>query len=121
MSELPPALRNQLQRLQQLQDQLQAIILRKQQWQLKLAELENAIKELENAKEDVPVFKIVGSIMILSDKNSLLNELKEEKELTEARISTLDKQERLLRKQLEDLQKRINQALASRGTGTIAK
>ena len=114
MSELPPHIRNQLQRYQQLQEQLQAIILRKQQWQARLSEIENAIKELEKASENTPVYKIVGSIMVLSNKQDVLNELKERKEIAEASISTLDKQERLLRKQIGDLEKRIREALSLR-------
>lgn len=110
--EIPPHVRGQLQRLQQLQDQLQAIELRKQQWQIRLNELENAIKELEKADENVPVYKIVGSIMISSSKQKLLNELKEKREIAEASIMTLDKQGKLLRKQLKDLQKKIAEALS---------
>lgn len=117
MSEkIPPQVRGQLQRLQQLQDQLQAIELRKQQWQIKLNELENAIKELEKADESTPVYKVVGSIMVSSSKQKLLNELKEKREIAEASIMTLDKQEKLLRKQLRDLQKRITEALSTRRT-----
>ncbi len=121
MSELPPALRAQLQRFQQLQDQLQAIIIRKQQWQARLMEIEDAIKELEKASDDTPVYKVVGSIMILSKKSELLNELKERKEIAEASISTLDKQEKLLRKQLEELQKRINKTLSELRQPKVAK
>ena len=115
--EIPPQVRGQLQRFQQLQDQLQAIELRKQQWQIRLNELENAIKELEKTDEDTPVYKVVGSIMISSSKQKLLNELKEKKEIAEASIMTLDKQEKLLRKQLRDLQRRITEALSARREG----
>jgi len=115
--EIPPQVRGQLQRLQQLQDQLQAIELRKQQWQIRLNELENAIKELEKTDEDTPVYKVVGSIMISSSKQKLLSELKEKKEIAEASIMTLDKQEKLLRKQLRDLQRRITEALSARREG----
>jgi len=117
--ELPPHVRSQLQRLQQLQDQLQAIELRKQQWQIRLNELENAIKELEKVKEDAHVYKVVGPIMVSSTKQELLDELKEKKEIAEASLITLDKQEKLLRKQLRDLQKKITEALtAGRGRAT---
>lgn len=115
--EIPPQVRGQLQRLQQLQDQLQAVELRKQQWQIRLNELENAIKELEKTDEDTPVYKVVGSIMISSSKQKLLSELKEKKEIAEASIMTLDKQEKLLRKQLRDLQRRITEALSARREG----
>lgn len=116
--ELPPSVRSQLQRLQQLQDQLQMIELRKQQWQIKLNELENAIRELEKVDEKTPVYKIVGSIMVSSTKEKLLGELREERELAEASIATLDKQEKLIRKQLKDLQKKIAEALSGKYGGT---
>jgi len=94
------------------------IELRKQQWQIKLNELENAIRELEKVDEKTPVYKIVGSIMVSSTKEKLLGELREERELAEASIATLDKQEKLIRKQLKDLQKKIAEALSGKYGGT---
>ncbi|RLE78359.1 MAG: prefoldin subunit beta [Thermoprotei archaeon] len=117
--QLPPRLRSQLQRLQQLRDQLQAILIRKQQWQVRLNELEGAIRELEKASDETPVFKIVGPIMVSSTKQDLLSELKEKKEIAEASIMTLDKQEKLLRKQLGDLEKKIAEELSAKGEGAV--
>lgn len=119
-SELPRGVREQLQRLQQLREQLQAIIIRKQQWQLNLSEIERALKELESTSDEAETFKLVGPVMIATPKDKLIDELKERKELAEASITTLDKQEKLLRRQLEDLEKRIRERLTGgTGSGTI--
>jgi prefoldin beta subunit len=46
--ELPPWLREQLSRLQQLQQNLQAIMMQKQQVELEIVEIERALEELKN-------------------------------------------------------------------------
>ena len=56
--ELPPWLREQLARLQQLQQNLQAIMMQKQQVELEVSETERALEELKKTTADDTVYKL---------------------------------------------------------------
>ena len=79
-----------IQKLQLLEQNLQNFSMQKQQFQSQMIEVDSAFKELENANE---AYKIVGNIMISSDKEKLKEELKDKKERLELRIKTIEKQE----------------------------
>jgi len=80
----------------------------KQNIQLQLAEIENAINELEKSKED-NVYELVGNILIKKNKNDLLPKLKEAKETLNLRISTLDKQIDVISKKVNSIQKKFSE------------
>jgi prefoldin beta subunit len=109
--ELSPQLREQLVRLQQLQQTLQAVVSQKQQLELEKAEIEKAISEIEKSSDDTPIYKNLGSILIRCDKQKLLSELKERSELTETRVTVLGKQEERTRTRLKELQQRLQERL----------
>lgn len=90
--------------LQLIEQNLQGILVQKQQFQTQLIEIESALKELENTKE---AFKIVGNIMVSSSKEDLLKDLKEKKETLELRIKTIEKQEKSLREKAGGMQSEI--------------
>jgi len=114
MSEsLPPGLQAQVARLQQLQEELQRILLRKEQWRVLIFEIDRALSELEKISEDTPVYKIVGPLMIKWSKDNAIKELKDKKEDAQLHIKTLERQETLIRKQIEDLRKRISSQISS--------
>jgi len=112
MSNLPPSLENQVKRFRELQAQLQSVLLRKQQWQLNLTEYKNAVKELEKISEKDTVYRIVGPVMIEMHKDRVLSELNSNIELIEAKIKTLERQEKLLNKELKELQRQISAKVA---------
>ena len=64
-----------IQQFQIIEQQLDNIILQKQNFQVQLAENENASVELE--KSNKTPYKIIGTIMVSSERNSLLKDLKE--------------------------------------------
>ena len=70
--ELPPQIQEQMQRFQQMQQTLQAVSSQKQQLEIQLAETNKAIEELEKSAADAPIYKMVGSIMVKSQKEELL-------------------------------------------------
>ncbi|MEM0333255.1 MAG: prefoldin subunit beta [Candidatus Aenigmatarchaeota archaeon] len=88
-----------------------AFLYQKQKIEEDLIEVENAIKELENLKEEEIVFKLVGNVLIKKDKNKLLEELKEKKDILNIRLQSIDKQERQLREKLTILQNEIEKLL----------
>jgi len=109
--ELPPQLQEQLLRLQQLQQTLQSVATQKQQVELELSETDKALAELEKSTDDTPVYKSVGSILVKSNKQTLLTELKERKELMATRVTVLGKQEDRTRERLKEIQEKLQERL----------
>ena len=104
MAEIPEQMQEKVRQLQMLEQALQQLLLQKQTFQLQLMESESALKELQGTQE---AYKIVGNIMVLTKKEDLENELKEKKETTELRISSLEKQETRTREKASSLQKEV--------------
>ncbi|MEM1993930.1 MAG: prefoldin subunit beta [Nitrososphaerales archaeon] len=113
--EIPPWLKEQLARFEQLQQSLQAILVQKQQVELEAAEVEKALEELRKANQDDPVYKSAGSVLIRVKRDDLLKELEEKKELANTRMLVLSKQESRIRENLKDLQVKIDEAVRGRG------
>lgn len=93
-----------IRQLQLAEQSLQQLMAQKQNLQVQLLEIETALKSLEDTSE---AYKIVGNVMVLSDKTKLQNELREKKETVELRISTLDKQEKSTRDKATAVQKEV--------------
>jgi prefoldin beta subunit len=111
VSRLPPQVQQRLLRLQQLQQTLQSVLTQKQQLELGLAEIEQALNELEKLTAQAVIYKSVGSLLVKAKKTKVTKELKEQKELLSMRISVLGKQEERLRTQAKDLQTKLQQDL----------
>ena len=117
-NEVPPWLREQLVRFEQLQQNLQAIMLQKQQIDVESSELERAITELKKAADTDAVYKSAGNILVRAKKDELLKDLEERKELANTRSTVLGKQETRVRENTKDLQAKIEDALKGRTTPT---
>jgi prefoldin beta subunit len=109
--ELPPQVQEQLVRLQQLQQTLQSVVTQKQQLELELNETDKALSELDKSTDETPVYKSVGSILVKSNRQSLLGELKERKELLTTRVTVLGKQEERTRERLKEVQEKLQERL----------
>jgi prefoldin beta subunit len=110
---LPPDVEEKVARLQDLQEQLRLILVRKQQLQLQLAESQNALEAVEKLSDDCEVYKAAGYVMFKSSKAKVLEELKDKRDTLELRIKTLEKQEALLRKQFEELRREVSNLLST--------
>ena len=77
--ELPPWVREQVSRLQQLQQNLQAIMMQKQQLEVEMAETDRALQELKKASPDDAIYKNAGSVLIKAKKEDVLKELEKER------------------------------------------
>ena len=93
-----------IQTLQLLEQNLQNFLMQKQQFQVQLVEIESALSELGKAKE---AYKIVGNIMVSSDKDSLEKELKEKQETFGIRIKSIEKQENSIKDKAKKLQEEV--------------
>tara|TARA_B100000315_G_scaffold259886_1_gene317869 strand:- start:2194 stop:2568 length:375 start_codon:yes stop_codon:yes gene_type:complete len=112
--EIPPWLREQLARFEQLQQSLQVTSSQKQQIELEIAEMNKAVEELTKSGQDETVYKSVGTVLIKSKKEDVLKEIEEKKELSNTRLIVLSKQETRVRENVKELQAKINEAVKSR-------
>jgi prefoldin beta subunit len=111
ISRLPPQIQQRLLRLQQLQQTLQGVMSQKQQLELQLTEVEQAITELEKLDETAVIYKSIGALLVKSEKDKVTTDLTERKELLKMRVDVLAKQEERLRTQVKDLQEKLQQDL----------
>jgi prefoldin beta subunit len=111
ISRLPPEIQQRLLKLQQLQQTLQGVMAQKQQLEMQLSEVEEALKELEKMNETAVIYKSIGALLVKSQKNTVTEELKERKELLTMRVEVLAKQDDRLRTQAKDLQEKLQQDL----------
>ncbi|MCD6341988.1 MAG: prefoldin subunit beta [Thaumarchaeota archaeon] len=110
--EVPPSVKQQLARFQQLQQTLNVILVERQRLEAELIEVKDALEELQKSPDDALVYKAIGPVLIQSNKQKLLEELGERKELAETRLKLLEKQEQRTREQLESLQKELREMLS---------
>ncbi len=111
--QMPPWLQEQLMKLQQSQQNLQAIMQQKQQIEMERIENEKSLEELRKASDDDMVYKHAGSILIKSTKKDLIEEIEERKELTKTRSIVLEKQETRLKESLKEQEAKINETMKS--------
>lgn len=109
--ELSPQIQEQLARLQQLQQTLQAVSTQKQQLEIESSETDRAMAELEKLGEQSVVYKSVGSLLLRSEKQTLTAELKERKELIGTRITVLGRQEERTKERIKELQEKLQERL----------
>ncbi len=91
--------------MQILEQNLQNLLLQKQAFQMELSETESALKEIEKSGDEV--FKIIGQLMIKTEKAKIKEELSNKKKILELRIKTMEKQEMNFMKQLDILREDI--------------
>ena len=109
--QIPPLVQEQLAKLQQTQQNLQSILMQKQQLESEKHETEKALEELKKASDDESVFKHAGTIMIKSNKKDLIDELEEQIELAKTKASLLVKQEERLKTALKEQETKIQEIM----------
>ena len=91
--------------LQLFEQKMHSFLSQKQQFQSQLLEVENALKELENSEGDA--YKIVGNIMLKTDRNKLLESLKEREDVLALRLKNIEKQESHVKEEAEKIQAEV--------------
>jgi prefoldin beta subunit len=115
--ELPPWLREQVARLQQLQQNLQAIMMQKQQVELEVVETDRALEEIKKTETEETVYKSAGPLLIKSKREDVIKELEEKKELSNTRVMVLSKQETRVKDNLKEVENKINQMIRGGAQG----
>jgi len=91
--------------LQILEQNLQNIFLQKQAFQMELSETQSASREVEDSTDEV--FKIVGQLMIKTDKAKVKEELSNKEKILTLRTKTIEKQEASLMEKLNILREEL--------------
>jgi len=94
-----------IQELQGYEQNLHGILMQKQAFQMELSETENALAEI--SKTEGNVFKMVGQIMIKSEKKTLEEELDKKQKLLNLRLKSIEEQEASLGKKAEELKEEV--------------
>ena len=94
-----------IQEIQILEQNLQNLFLQKQSFQIEFSEIQSALKEIENSGDEV--YKMVGQLMIKSDKVKLKEELLNKEKFFELKMKTIEKQEDSLTEKLEKLREEV--------------
>ena len=96
--------------LQMMEHNLQQFLLQKQGFQSQLLEIESALSELGKTE---CAYKILGNIMVKTDRGELKKDLEEKRHLVDLRIKSLEKQEGKLKEHASKTQ--------SEGLATLKK
>ena len=108
--EVPPWIREHLTRFEQAQQNLQAIMVQKQQVELELTEVEKALSELDKTANTASIYKSIGALLVKTNRKDMLKELNERRELGNTRVTVLAKQENRVRDSLTEIQTKIEEA-----------
>ncbi len=115
--QVPPWLQEHIQQYQQAQQNLQVILMQKQQLDIERVESDKALDELKAADDERPVYKHAGTILIRSTKSALLDEIEERKTLAATRAQVLAKQEARLKAIMKEKEAQIQSMIQGGGAG----
>jgi prefoldin beta subunit len=98
-----------IQEMQILEQKLQNSMMQRQSFEMELAETNSALEEIKKSGDEV--FKIIGQLMIKSEKSKIKEELLNKNKILELRIKAFEKQEVSLGEQLEKLRDEITKSM----------
>lgn len=96
---------NKIQELQILEQTMQNVLIQKQSFQIELAETQGALEELEKTEDEV--YKIIGQLMLKTEKAKTVAELEEKKKMFELRIKTFENQEKNIVEKIEKIRENM--------------
>lgn len=95
----------ELQEMQMIDQSLHNVLMQKQAFEMELSETKSALGEVDKSGE---VYKMVGDLMMKSDKAKVKNELENKEKIIGMRIKALEKQEDSMTKRLDELRKKLS-------------
>ena len=98
-----------IQEMQFLEQNLQNLLLQKQAFQIELSETQSALREIESSDDEV--FKILGQLMIKTDKSKIKQELLDKEKILTLRLKAIEKQETSLTEQLDTLRTEVMKSI----------
>ncbi len=98
--------------LQVLENNIQNLLIQKQTSSMEFGEASNALDEVRKSKNTI--YKMIGSIMVVVDKESTIKELEEKKKILELRAESVSKQEKTFETKAHNLQQEIKKLLETK-------
>jgi len=98
-----------IQEMQLLEQSFQNLILQKQAFQIELSETQSALKEIQTSGDEI--FKIIGQLMIKTDKSKIKEELLNKEKILDLRVKTIEKQEISLTEKLDVLREKVMKSI----------
>ncbi|MBD3248933.1 prefoldin subunit beta [Candidatus Woesearchaeota archaeon] len=95
--------------LQSIEQGMQSFLMQKQQLQMQMMEIESALKEI--GKNSEKAYKIIGNIMVSSEKEELKKELEEKKKRIELKIKSVENQEKQMKEKASSVQSEVMKGL----------
>jgi len=108
---MPEHVRDKLAQFQNLQEQIQNLVMQKQQMIYSKSDIDKAIVELKKTKEGEIVYRLSGTVLIKKDGDVVKKELEDQSEIIDSRIRSMAKQEETLKKHLESMSSELKQML----------
>jgi prefoldin beta subunit len=104
MADISNEMQEKVTKLSMIEQQMGSFISQKQAFQAQIMEIESALEEIEKTDK---AYKIVGNVMVASDKSALKIDLASKRETAELRLKSLEKQEEKLRQKAAELQEEV--------------
>jgi prefoldin beta subunit len=99
----PPEVEKALARYQELESQLASVMTQKGTVISFIKEIERALSILKDLPNDAAVYRSTGHVLIRVSKEEATRDLESKKEELEIRLTSLERMESILKKQLEEL------------------
>ena len=113
--DIPPQVRQQVERIQQVQERLQFVHAALRQVKQQLAEINVAQKQLVALADKADIYQMAGSILFKTTKEKATTTLEEQAESLTVRLKSLEKKEKTFSKQFETLQETLRGMLGVSG------
>jgi len=111
-TKMDPETNQKIQEIQIIEQSLQNLMMQKQAFQMELTETQNALKELKDTGDEV--YKVIGQLMLKTDKSKMDEELKNKEKIIELRLKTMDQQEKTATEKAnvlrEEIMKKVNKS-----------
>jgi prefoldin beta subunit len=118
MVELSKDAQDLLMKVQSENQQLQAIMAQRQNIEMQEVEIKDALNEIKDKTE---IYKEVAGLLIKADKKKIQDELEESMEFIKIKRKQFNEQEALLKKGLEDDQRKLMAMIQPGGMGGVAE
>ncbi|MFH1289837.1 MAG: prefoldin subunit beta [Nanoarchaeota archaeon] len=113
--DLNPEANKKIEELQVLENHLQGFLAQKQAVQIEMNEVDNALGELKDSDDEI--YKMVSGFMIKSTKAKIKKELEEKKKLLNMRVDSMEKQEKLVEKDMTNLREELDDIISKSKKG----
>ena len=107
IGQLPPQVQERLQRLQNLQNTLQQLLVQKQRIEIEIMESDKALKTLKETTSESKVYKSVGAVLVEKPRDDVITELEDRREFLDMRMKVIVKQEDKTREKMTGLQETL--------------